>query len=99
VSLDHRDLEAVVRDRHVLVTGTGGSMGSELCRQIACFAPARLVMLDRYENGLYAVEQDLVGGDRSLECIPVIAHITDRSRNRLRLPVGAWLSAGFRSDT
>jgi FlaA1/EpsC-like NDP-sugar epimerase len=80
VSLDHRDLEAVVRDRHVLVTGAGGSIGSELCRQIACFAPARLVMLDRYENGLYAVEQDLVGGGRSLECIPVIADITDCSR-------------------
>ncbi|MEB3321953.1 MAG: nucleoside-diphosphate sugar epimerase/dehydratase [Synechococcaceae cyanobacterium] len=52
-------LRAAVQGRSVLVTGAGGSIGSELCRQILRLGPARLVLLERSEYGLYAVERDL----------------------------------------
>jgi FlaA1/EpsC-like NDP-sugar epimerase len=44
----------------VLVTGAGGSIGAELCRQMATFAPARLVLTDIYENGIYDLSQELL---------------------------------------
>jgi FlaA1/EpsC-like NDP-sugar epimerase len=70
-----------LRGQRVLVTGAGGSIGSELCRQIARFEPAGLVMLDQYENGLYTVERDVarIGGP-AIEQAAVIADITDRAR-------------------
>jgi FlaA1/EpsC-like NDP-sugar epimerase len=80
VSLNDREVERSLESRHVLVTGAGGSIGSELCRQIARFAPARLIMLDRYENGLYAVEQDLGTRKLPFQSVAVIADITDRAR-------------------
>ncbi len=67
----------LVGGRRVLVTGAGGSIGSELCRQIAALSPASLVMLDRYENGLHAVGGDVghVPG-----ALPLICDITDAAR-------------------
>lgn len=71
------DIRGLVGSRRVLVTGAGGSIGSELCRQIAACAPASLVMLDRYEHGLHAVAEELSW----LPCArPVIADITDATR-------------------
>lgn len=77
------DLEAVagyLAGRRVLVTGAGGSIGSELCRQVARFNPAKLVMLDRDESGLHAVQLSLDGrgqlDDRNL----VVADIRDLQR-------------------
>jgi len=77
------DLDAVagyLEGRRVLVTGAGGSIGSELCRQVAQFRPARLVMLDRDESGLHAVQLSLDGrgmlDDRNL----VVADIRDQQR-------------------
>ena len=64
----------------MLVTGAGGSIGSELCRQIALLGPANLVLLDRYENNLYAIANDLIDKDRNLPIHPVIGDITDASR-------------------
>ncbi len=65
--------------RRVLVTGAGGSIGSELCRQITQFGPARLVMLDRDESGLHQVQLSIEGramlDDRTL----VVCDIRDRS--------------------
>jgi FlaA1/EpsC-like NDP-sugar epimerase len=77
------DLAAVagyLEGRRVLVTGAGGSIGSELCRQVARFRPASLVMLDRDESGLHAVQLSLDGrgllDDRNL----VVADIRDQQR-------------------
>ena len=71
-------------DRSILVTGAGGSIGSELCRQILQDKPRRLVLLDHSEFALYALHHELnavcqASGQR-LELVPVLASVTDRSR-------------------
>ncbi|GAA1966004.1 nucleoside-diphosphate sugar epimerase/dehydratase [Terrabacter lapilli] len=61
VELDTTAIAEQISGRRVLVTGAGGSIGSELCRQIARFGPSRLFMLDRDESGLQATEMSLSG--------------------------------------
>lgn len=59
VMLDPAPVEALLRGRTVLVTGGGGSIGSELCRQIAKYSPQKLVIFDIYENNAYDIQQEL----------------------------------------
>ncbi len=66
--------------RTILVTGAGGSIGSELCRQIAVCEPARLVLLDRYENGLYYLARELAERCPGLATQAVVADVRERSR-------------------
>jgi FlaA1/EpsC-like NDP-sugar epimerase len=66
--------------RQVLITGAGGSIGSELSRQVATLEPRRLVLLDRYENGLHAVTTDLSAWREGLALHPVVADVTDARR-------------------
>ena len=61
ISLDTSAIAEQIAGRSVLVTGAGGSIGSELCRQIARFGPAKLYMLDRDESGLLATQMSLTG--------------------------------------
>jgi FlaA1/EpsC-like NDP-sugar epimerase len=82
VKLDSAPLRRLIRGRRVLVTGAGGSIGSELCRQIADFTPATLVMLDRYENSLHAVRLELENKHSRTGLVPVIADVTDALRMR-----------------
>jgi FlaA1/EpsC-like NDP-sugar epimerase len=80
VGMDLAAVAGYLEGRRVLVTGAGGSIGSELCRQVARFHPERLVMLDRDESGLHAVQLSLDGrgllDDRNL----VVADIRDQQR-------------------
>jgi FlaA1/EpsC-like NDP-sugar epimerase len=80
IGIDLAAVAGYLQGRRVLVTGAGGSIGSELCRQVARFHPARLVMLDRDESGLHAVQLSLDGrgllDDRNL----VVADIRDSER-------------------
>ncbi len=59
VNLEIDSIHDIINDNVVLVTGAGGSIGSELCRQIMHFNPSKLIMLDIYENGVYEVELEL----------------------------------------
>jgi FlaA1/EpsC-like NDP-sugar epimerase len=80
VGLDPRPLHQLIAGRRVLVTGAGGSIGSELCRQIARLKPAALVMLERYENSLHAIRMELQDRRPSFSLLPIIADVTDASR-------------------
>ena len=59
IRLDNKGISSLIKDKTVLVTGGGGSIGSELCRQIIKYNPSKLVMLDIYENNLYNIELEL----------------------------------------
>lgn len=80
--LDDEDIDAMIKGRTVLVTGAGGSIGSELCRQVAARSPARLVMLDQCEVLLYQAEQDLVAAGAGALVVPVVGDVTDADRMR-----------------
>ena len=59
IVLNDRQVSAYYKDKIVLIAGGGGSIGSELCRQLAKFAPKTVIILDIYENGAYDVQQEL----------------------------------------
>ena len=81
VDLDQEAIRDMVAGKTVLVTGAGGSIGSELCRQLIAFGPDRLVMLGRGENRLYQINRELCRDfEGSTEILPVLASITDRRR-------------------
>jgi FlaA1/EpsC-like NDP-sugar epimerase len=82
VQLDEAGLHAFLDGRTVLVTGAGGSIGSELCRQIARFAPARLVLFDSSEFALYRIEQEFRDRAAHLEVAAVIGDAKDERRTR-----------------
>ncbi len=80
VQLDRQACERVLRDRVVLITGGCGSVGSELCRQVAQFQPKQLVILDNNETGLYDLELALRASFRQLSVCVVIGDVTDAAR-------------------
>jgi FlaA1/EpsC-like NDP-sugar epimerase len=82
VQLDEAGLHAFLDGRTVLVTGAGGSIGSELCRQIARFAPVRLVLFDSSEFALYRIEQEFRDRAAHLEVAAVIGDAKDERRTR-----------------
>lgn len=78
--LDDAAIGAMVRERVVLVTGAGGSIGLELSRQVAAHGPARLLLLDRCEVLLYQAEQELIAAGHAAVITPVVADVTDLAR-------------------
>lgn len=77
VQTDLRGLHPLLEGRRVLVTGAGGSIGSELCRQVARYRPAQLVLLERYENSLHALELELRESFPQLELRAIVGDVTD----------------------
>ena len=79
VVLDQSAFNHYFTGKTVLVTGAGGSIGSEICRQIAKFHPERLLLLGHGENSIYLIHRELINryGDR-IEILPLIADIQDR---------------------
>ena len=75
VQLDDSGLHQLLTSQVVMITGAGGSIGSELCRQIARFAPAKLVLFEQSELALYAMEQELPQRFPSLRIAPVIGDV------------------------
>jgi FlaA1/EpsC-like NDP-sugar epimerase len=71
---------AAVTDKVVLVTGAGGSIGSELCRQILEIGPAKLVLVEQAENSLYEIHRELLPLARRAEIVPAVADICDAER-------------------
>lgn len=78
VSLDIESISRYIKDKVILVTGAGGSIGSELCRQLADIGPGKLVALDIYENNLYELSIEMQRVHPSLEFVPVINSIRNR---------------------
>jgi FlaA1/EpsC-like NDP-sugar epimerase len=64
----------------VLVTGAGGSIGSEICRQVARFRPARLLLLGHGEDSLYQIEAELCHDTPDLHCLPILGTVRDRAK-------------------
>ena len=77
ISLDDEAIRELVAGRVILVTGGGGSIGSELCRQVLRFGPARVVVVDHGENALFHLEQDLDRQDGSRDLVVRVADIAD----------------------
>jgi FlaA1/EpsC-like NDP-sugar epimerase len=82
VGLDPAPVKYLIAGRRVLVTGAGGSIGAELCRQIARLKPASLVMLERYENSLHGIRMELEDACQQSGLRAVIGDVTDATRVR-----------------
>jgi FlaA1/EpsC-like NDP-sugar epimerase len=82
VEVDVAAISEYLEGETVLVTGAGGSIGSELCRQIARARPARLVLVDQGETPLFEIERELVDEREFTASIPVLADVSDRARMR-----------------
>jgi FlaA1/EpsC-like NDP-sugar epimerase len=80
VKLDDGAIAAMVKGRVVLVTGAGGSIGLELCRQVAAHGPARLLLLDQCEVLLYQAEQELIAAGHGALITPIVGDVTDQPR-------------------
>ncbi|MEG1796316.1 MAG: nucleoside-diphosphate sugar epimerase/dehydratase [Clostridium sp.] len=80
IKLDHEGISEYLKDKRVLVTGGGGSIGSELCRQITQFKPKELMILDIYENNAYDLQMELQRKYPNLKLKIFIASVRDKKR-------------------
>lgn len=77
VEVDLESIAGYLAGRVVLVTGAGGTIGSELCRQVAQFGPRKLVLLGHGENSIYEIHQELRDSDAELDLVPVVVDVKD----------------------
>lgn len=80
IKLDNKKIGELIKEKVVLVTGGGGSIGSELCRQIIKFNPKTLVIVDIYENNLYDIEQELKFNYPKMQIEAIVASVRDKER-------------------
>ncbi|MFW6146988.1 MAG: polysaccharide biosynthesis protein [Thermodesulfobacteriota bacterium] len=82
VQIDLRQISSYIKDKEILVTGAGGSIGSELCRQIARFNPAKLILLDMGETELFNIDREIRNHYPDLTLVPVVGDIRDEKKVR-----------------
>lgn len=82
ITLANENIGELIKGKSILVTGGGGSIGSELCRQIAKFNPSRLIIFDIYENNLYNIEMELKQNhyDEKFEIVAIVGSVRDKKR-------------------
>ena len=80
IRINNNEILSYVENKTVLVTGAGGSIGSEICRQIAKHKPKKLIMLDIYENNIYDIQLELKKNYTNLDLITLIASVRDEKR-------------------
>jgi FlaA1/EpsC-like NDP-sugar epimerase len=80
VNLDMEQIRVFLKDKVILVTGAGGSIGSEMCRQVCAFEPRTLLLLEQAENPLFFIERELLKSFPKVALESVIADITDKTR-------------------
>jgi FlaA1/EpsC-like NDP-sugar epimerase len=78
IKLDEEKIGAHLKNQNILVTGAGGSIGSELCRQICRFNPKKIILFERAESPLYAIELELKQAVEKIEVVPILADIQDK---------------------
>ena len=80
VQLDTQLIAEHINGAVVMVTGAGGSIGSKVCRQVARYGPAKLVLVEQAENALFQIHRELQNATRNVSLVPVIADICDSRR-------------------
>lgn len=81
VELDMASISKELTEKTILITGAGGSIGSEICRQVCKFTPEKIIVLGHGENSIYHIHQELTGMYKGkIEVIPIIADVQDKER-------------------
>jgi len=80
IQLDEKSIEAFAKDKTILVTGAGGSIGSEMCRQLCNFNPKLLLLIEQAENPLFYIEQELRKQFAEVSVKTLVCNITDKIR-------------------
>jgi FlaA1/EpsC-like NDP-sugar epimerase len=78
VNLDETTIRRDISERNVIITGAGGSIGSELARQVASYGPAKLGLLERGENSLYLIEQELRRKYPDVNIVPMLCDVSNQ---------------------
>ena len=82
IDLGNPEIERFIQGRVVMVTGAGGSIGSEICRQIAAYSPHSLLLVEQCEGALFNLESDLIKHGYNYRLIPLVADVLDETRMR-----------------
>jgi FlaA1/EpsC-like NDP-sugar epimerase len=80
VAIDMRQISSSIRDKTILVTGAGGSIGSELCRQIVKLNPAKVIMLDMGETELFNIQREIKEDHPGIPMLPLVGDIRDEEK-------------------
>ena len=80
IVLDNVNIKELIKNNTILVTGAGGSIGSELCRQISKYEPSKIILLDIYENNLYDIELELKANYANIEICPIVGSVRDKNK-------------------
>ena len=80
IKLDDTAVSKYIKGKTVLITGAGGSIGSEICRQVARMQPKKMLLLGKGENSIYEINQELQGSYPEIKKVPIIADVRDRER-------------------